>query len=114
MQTQGVAGQAGPVIVEAVRRTGEQLIPRRRCVLQSNIVLHEPLVEYAAVIRAQRIPIHVGRGGQRVAIIRGIQMDAQADLSQIAEAIRPMCRRLGVGQSRQQQRRKDANDRNYH
>ena len=114
MQTPGLVGQAGIIIIKYVRRAGKDLVLRRRCALEADIILHEPLVEYGGMIGFYGVPSHIRRGRQGVAIIPGIQMDAETDLPHIVDAIRALRRRFCAGQSREQQRGENAEDGNNH
>jgi hypothetical protein len=113
MQTLGLVCQSGEIIiVECVRRTGEHLVLWRRCALESDIILHEPLVKYSAVIGLYGGASHIRRGRQGVIMIPGIQMDAETDLPHIVGAFCALRRRACAGQSREQQRGENGEDGN--
>ena len=114
MQTLGFVCQAWKIIIECVRWTGEQLVLRRRCAVESDVIFHEPLVKNCGVISFYGVPSHIWRGRQGVAIIPGIQVYAETDLAQIVEAIRPLRRRFCARQGWQHQRGENGDDGNDH
>ncbi len=99
-------------IIKRVGRAGEELVLGRGLPGQAVVALGEFLEETPLIRPGHAVGDDDVR--QRVVVVAGIQMDADADLPQIADAIRPLRRRLGMRQRRQQQRRQNGDDGDDH